>query len=164
MRLPQIGLLPLTLIVSVGVNVFVAGWLLGDRAGHFGPPPPRSPQRFIDSLEGRLSPEGARIMDAMVRGFQDRGPRQFRRMEDLGERMEQALAGEAFDRAGFLAAARELSDEQTAARGEVAERIAGALDKLSPEDRKLLIERKGDHEFDGSILRFFPGMPFHGRR
>jgi heavy-metal resistance protein len=166
MRLPQIGLLPLTLVVSVGVNVFVAGWLVGDRAGRFGPPPPppRSLQPFLDSLENRLSPEGAGIMDAMVRGFQDRGIRHFHKFEDLGERMEQALVGETFDRAGFLAAARELSDEQTAERSEVAEQIAGAIAKLSLEDRKRLAEMKAGRGFGGSILRLLPGAPFQGPR
>jgi uncharacterized membrane protein len=168
MRLPQIGLLPLTLIVSVGVNVFVAGWLLGDRAGRFGPPPqpppPRSLQPFLDSLEDRLSPEGVRIMDTMVRGFQDRGVRHFRRFEDLGERMQQALVGETFDRAGFLAAAGELSAEQIADRSEVAEQIAGAIDKLSPEDRKYLAEMKTGRGFGGGIFRLLPGAPFQGPR
>jgi uncharacterized membrane protein len=166
MRIPQIGLLPLTLIVSLGANLFVAGWLLGDRATRFGPtpPPPGSMQPFLDSLESRLSPAGARIMDSAVRSLQDRGIQHFRRFEELGERMEKALAGEAFDRAGFLAAARELGAEQAADRGEVAEQIADAIEKLSPEDRLRLSEMRPGHGFGGGILRYLPGTNFRGPR
>jgi uncharacterized membrane protein len=166
MRLPQISLLPLALVVSFGFNLFVAGWLVGDRAGRFGPPPPPqgSMQSFLDSLESRLSPEGARIMDAMVRNFQDRSIQHFRSFEQLGERMEAALVGEPFDRAGFLAAAHELSDAQAAGRGEIAEQIANAVEKLSPEDRKRLSEMKSDHGFRGGIFRFLPGPNFGGPR
>jgi hypothetical protein len=166
MRLSQISLLPLALVVSFGFNVFVAGWLVGDRAGRFGPPPrpPGSMQPFLDSLEGKLSPEGARIMDAMVRNFQDHGIQHFRRFEDLRERMESALVGEPFDRAGFLAAAHELSAEQAADRSEGAEQIASALEKLSPEDRKRLSEMKSDRGLRGGIFRFLPGPNFGGPR
>jgi Heavy-metal resistance len=166
MRLPQIGLLPLALVVSVGVNLFVAGWLVGDRAGRFGPPPPPpgSMRGFLDSLQSKLSPEGARIMDAMVRNFEDRSFQHFRRFEDLGERMQSALAGEPFDRAGFLAAAHELSAEQAADRSEGAEQIADAIEKLSPEDRKRLSEMKSDRGFRGGIFRYLPGPNFQGPR
>jgi uncharacterized membrane protein len=164
MRLSQISLLRLALVVSFGFNVFVAGWLVGDRAGRFGPPPPPpgSMQPFLDSLESRLSPEGARIMDTMVRNFQDRGIQHFRRFEDFGERMESAVVGEPFDRAGFLAAAHELSAAQAAGRSEVAEQIANAIEKLSPEDRKRLSEMKSEHGFRGGILRLLPGANFGG--
>jgi uncharacterized membrane protein len=164
MRLPQISLLPLALVVSFGLNVFVAGWLVGDRAGRFGPPPrpPGSMQPFLDSLEGKLSPEGARIMDAMVRSFQDRSLQHFHSFEELGERMESALVGEPFDRAGFLTAAHELSVAQAADRGEIAEQIADAVEKLSPEDRKRLSEMRSDHGFRGGIFRFLPGPNFGG--
>jgi hypothetical protein len=166
MRLPQIGLLPLALFVSFGFNLFVAGWLVGDRAGRFGPPPPPpgSMQAFLDSLERKLSPEGAGIMDAMVRNFQDEGKAHFRRFEDLRARMESALVGEPFDRAGFLAAAHELSAEQAADRNEGAEQIANAIEKLSPEDRKRLSEMKPGRGFRGGIFRFLPGPNFAGPR
>jgi uncharacterized membrane protein len=166
MRLPQIGLLPLALFVSFGFNLFVAGWLVGDRAGRFGPPPPPpgSMQPFLDSLESKLSPEGARIMDTMVRDFQDHGMAHFRRFEDLRERMESALVGEPFDRAGFLAAAHELGVAQAAGRSEVAEQIANAIEKLSPTDRKRLSEINPGPGFRGGILRFLPGPNFAGPR
>jgi uncharacterized membrane protein len=166
MRLPQISLLPLALVVSFGFNVFVAGWLVGDRAGRFGPPPrpPGSMQEFREALESELSPEGARIMDTLLRNFQDRGSQHFRRFEELGERMESALVGEPFDRAGFLAAAHELSVAQAEGRGEIAEQIANAVEKLSPEDRKRLSEMKSDHGLRGGIFRFLPGLNFQGPR
>jgi hypothetical protein len=166
MRIPQISLLPLALIVSLGVNLFVAGWLVGDRAGKFGPlpPPPGSMQPFLDSLESRLSPEGTRIMDATIRSFQDRAFRHFRRLEEIGERMEKALDGGSFDRARFLATAQELSAEQAVDRNEVAEQIANAIEKLSPEDRKRLSEMRPGHGFGGGILRYLPGMNFQGPR
>ncbi|MEH2471063.1 hypothetical protein V1281_007750 [Nitrobacteraceae bacterium AZCC 2161] len=166
MRFPQITLSSLALVVSVGVNLFVAGWLVGDRAGYRGPPPPPPPgsmQPFLASLEGTLSPGGARIMDTMVRGLQGRGPL-FRRFEDLGERMQKALVGERFDRAAFLAAAQELSAEQSADRMAVAEEIANAMEKLSPEDRKHLAEMRPDHGFGGGIFRYLPGANFPGPR
>jgi uncharacterized membrane protein len=166
MRLPQIGLPSVALIVSVGVNVFIAGWLVGDRAGRFGPPPPPpgSMQPFRDSFENTLSPDGARIMDTVVRTLQGRGAQHFHSFQELGERMEQALVGEAFDRAGFLAAARELSAEQATDRGEVAEQIADAIAKLSPEDRKRLSEMKAGHGLGGGIFRFLPGANSGGPR
>jgi uncharacterized membrane protein len=166
MRLSQISLLPLALVVSLGLNVFVAGWLVGDRAGRFGPPPPPpgSMQPFLDSLESRLSPEGARIMDTTIRGFKDRSIRHFRRLEEIGERMEKALVGGSFDRARFLATAQELSSEQAVDRSEVAEQIATAIEKLSPEDRKHLSEMRPDHGPGGGVLRYLPGMNFQGPR
>jgi Heavy-metal resistance len=166
MRLPQIGLLPLALMVSVGINLFVAGWLVGDRAGRFGPPPPPlgSMQSFLDSLESKLSPEGAGIMDTMVRNLKDRSFQHFRRFEDLGLRMQRALAGEPFDRAGFLTAAHELSAEQAADRSDGAEQIADAIEKLSPEDRKRLLEMKSDRGLRGGIFRFLPGPNFQEPR
>jgi len=164
MRIPQIGLLPLALIVSLGANLFVAGWLVGDRAARFGPPPPGSMQPFLDSLESRLSPAGARIMDSAVRSLQDRGIQHSRRFEELGERMEKALTGESFDRAGFLIAARELGAEQAADRGEVAEQIADAIEKLSPGDRLRLSEMRSGNGFGGGILRYLPGTNFRGPR
>jgi hypothetical protein len=164
MRLPQITLSSLALVISVGVNLFVAGWLVGDRAGYRGPPPqPRSMQPFLASLEGTLSPDGISIMDTMVRGLQGRG-QFFRRFEDLGERMQKAVVGERFDRAAFLAAAQELSAEQSADRIAVAEEIANAMEKLSPEDRKRLSEMRSDHGFGGGIFRYLPGTIFSGPR
>jgi hypothetical protein len=164
MRLPQITLSSLALVISVGANLFVAGWLVGDRAGYRGPPPqPRSMRPFLASLEGTLSPDGIRIMDTMVRGLQGGGQR-FRRFEDLGERMQKALVGERFDRAVFMAAAQELSAEQSADRIAVAEEIANAMEKLSPEDRNRLSEMRSDHGFGGGIFRYLPGTVFPGAR
>src|SRR3978361_2304265 len=112
MRFPQITLSSLALVISVGVNLFVVGWLVGDRAGYRGPPPqPRSMRPFLASLEGSRSPDGVRIMDTMVRGLQGHG-QHFRRFEDLAERMQKALVGERFDRSVFMAAAQEVSAEQ----------------------------------------------------
>jgi len=164
MRLPQITLSSLALVISVGINLFVAGWLVGDRAGYRGPPPqPRSMRPFLASLEATLSPDGIRIMDTMVRGLQGRG-QLFRRFEELGERMQKAVVGERFDRAAFLAAAQELSAEQSADRIAVAEEIANAMEKLSPEDRKRLSEMRSDHGFGGGIFRYLPGTIFPGPR
>jgi hypothetical protein len=164
MRFPQIGLFPLAFMVSVGVNLFVAGWLVGDRAGRFGPPsPPRgSMQSFLDAMENKLSPEGTGIMDAMVRNFQDRSFQHFGRFEDLGERMQNTLVGEPFDRAGFLAAAHELSAEQAADRDEGAEQIANAIEKLPPEDRKRLLEMRSGRGLRGGVFRYLPGLNFGG--
>ena len=166
MRFAQIGLLPLALVISVGVNVFVAGWLVGDRAGRFGPPPPPpgSMQPFRDSLENTLSPEGARIMDAMVRNIEDLGFQHFRKFEDLGVRLQQTLVGDAFDRAGFLVAAHELSAEQASGRDHVAEQIADAIAKLSPEDRRRLSDMKPGRGFGAGIFRYLPGANFPGPR
>jgi hypothetical protein len=100
----------------------------------------------------------------MVRNFQDRSSPHFHRFEELGERMQSALVGEPFDRAGFLAAAHELSIAQAAGRGEIAEQIANAVEKLSPEDRKRLSEMNPGPGFRGGILRFLPGPNFAGPR
>jgi hypothetical protein len=160
MRFPRITLSSLALVISVGVNLFVVGWLVGDRAGYRGPPPqPHSMRPFLASLEGTLSPDGVRIMDTMVRGLQGHGQR-YRRFEDLGERMQKALVGERFDRTVFMAAAQELSAEQSAHRIAVAGEIADAMEKLSPEDRKRLSEMRPDHGFGGGISRYLPGNNF----
>jgi hypothetical protein len=46
----------------------------------------------------------------------------------------------------------------------VAEEIANAMEKLSPEDRKRLSEMRSDHGFGGGIFRYLPGTIFSGPR
>ena len=146
------GVLRIALLVSLGVNLFLAGSWAGSLVRSDGPPPPRPRplQNAVQELQGRISNDSFAKIEALVGEIDGRfrsSPADPRRMD---EKLRALLGAETFDPAAFAATV----DTFLAARSEtdkaIARRIGEVLAGVPVADRKVIAE---------VVLRG-PGRPF----
>lgn len=146
------GALRIALIVSLGINLFLAGSWVGSLVRSDGAPPPRPRplQAALQELQGRISSDSLAKIEALVGEIDRRfraSPADPRRMD---ERLRTLLAAESFDPAVFA----KTVDDFLAARSEtdkgIARRIGEVLAGVPVADRKVIAE---------VVLRA-PGRPF----
>ena len=134
--------LALGLFLSLAVNVFVAGWLIG-RHSRFRPPPPPPFDRFFNErIRNSLSPEGA---DRMERAFDTIRNRFAGHREDARsarEHLNAILEADRFDATKYLAASKAIHEEFDKDREAADEELVRAIAQLSPEDRRKLAEMR----------------------
>jgi hypothetical protein len=135
-------LLPVVLLVSLGVNLFLAGsWDGTLMRPEFPPPPrPRHPQELVRDLQGRVGSDTLAKVEAAIADADRRirtGPADPRRME---EALREILARDTFDGAAFLAAIDRFLDGRTENDKAIARHLAEVLAGIPLADRKVLAE------------------------
>jgi uncharacterized membrane protein len=136
----QSSLLSMALFLSLGVNLFVAGWLVGGRSGHFGPPPPGPMDRFGDEISMSLSADGAQIMRKAFDDVRRRFAAHSEAMRASRDRLTALLKAEPFSAADYTTASQEARTERDSDRAEADQEIATAIARLSPDDRRRLAD------------------------
>ena len=132
-----------TLVVSLGVNLFLAGMVMG-RGGHGpfppGPPPggPPAPDEMIQHLADTLPPADAAIVRKSLEVQRPLFEADMRRRRDFIGRIQEMLQADPFD---LAATERMLSEEDRAeqeSRKRMSAMIVDVVRVLSPEGRKRL--------------------------
>lgn len=140
----------LALFLSIGANLFLAGWLVGGLSTRppFGPPPPPI-EHFGDQIRDSLSPDGARIMQTAFENIRERFMSRAAEIRSSRDRALDVLKTEPFSPSDYVAASKAARAEEDADRARADEEIANAIAHLSPEDRRRLAEirqyRHPDH-------------------
>jgi uncharacterized membrane protein len=130
-------LLSFGLVVSVGVNLFFVGWILG---GHWFGVKPRSFDREAVRIQLRttLSAPGAEVVTHALDQVRQQFEHRFQDAETGRQRKSQLLVKDPFDRDAFLAESRAERTEFATGIAKADEIVAGALAQLSLEDRRKL--------------------------
>jgi len=128
-------LIPLALLVSLGLNLFFAGWLFGSGFRPH-PPPMGGPFHVLEhQLEGRLSPDGMAKVGGLLRELEAGMHGQFDSGDALRRRLHATLVAEPFNRDDFMRAADALSAGRAKFDNNAAQRVADVLAALSATDR-----------------------------
>ena len=130
-------LLSLAVIVSVGLNLFLAGVLLGSFPTGFWHPP-RERRDVREELRKSLSQPGAELLIRAVDQVHGQFESRFRDAEAGQQRKSELLSREPFDRDAFLAESRDEHAHFVAGITKSDEIVADAISRLTPEDRKIL--------------------------
>jgi uncharacterized membrane protein len=135
------NLLAFGLFLSLAVNFFLAGWLIGRHPG-FGPPPPPPPfDRFFDEhIRSSLSPDGAKKLEVAFETIRRRFAEHAEEARASRERLFAILNADRFDPADYIAAAKAARLEHDNDREAADEELVRAIAQLSPDDRRKLAE------------------------
>lgn len=125
------------LAVSLGLNIFIAGWWVGAQLQR-GPQPQQPMVRVLspsDFIAHRLSPQGyaavqpllQQLDDVMRRGFGDRAA--------TFDELRQLASANPYDSGKVRALLATLPDKRTDSEATQWQLVADILDKLSPQDR-----------------------------
>ena len=130
------------LLVSLGLNLFLAGLWLGSRSDfpQFVPPPFTAPQprpvTLGERLASQLSPEGlakvegpiAQLDSVMRRGFEER--------QEIFDQLRELVAAEPYDAAAVKALLDRLPEQRLSGEGAQWNIVADILGSLSDHDRR----------------------------
>jgi uncharacterized membrane protein len=153
----QSGVLPLLLVLSLGANLFFAGWLLAGASIRHYFHSPVATEHFDQQMRASLSANGVGIMEAAFDDIRKRFATPSVHVRASRQRIKDTLAAQPFNPAAFVAASKEARAERERDRNEADEKIAKAIAQLSAEDRLRLIEiRQRLHPDGGNGL-----SPFH---
>lgn len=135
-------LLTTVLLVSLGINLFLAGSFVGTvlRPAFDRPPGPPGLQRIVRDLDGRLSPDAMTKIRDLTREIDERirsGPADPRRLHD---ELRGLLEAENFDAAAFVGKLDAFVSARTVNDRVIIHRIAEVVAGLSRADRKALAE------------------------
>jgi uncharacterized membrane protein len=125
------------LVASAGINLFLAGWVIGGGGARpfFPPGPPPSPDRMIERLADTLPPADAAILrEAATRHRRDFEADNERRRA-FPERLRAILKSEPFDPATLEAVLREEDVRERESRDRLLADLIAAAGRLSPEAR-----------------------------
>jgi uncharacterized membrane protein len=144
----QSGLLSILLFLSLGANLFLAGWLLGGHSLHrrHGSGPIHL---FGEQIDTSLSADGAQIMRDAFETVRRRFAEHSAAMKTSRERLLSLLKAEPFRAADYIAASREALTERDSDRAQADEEIATAIARLSPDDRRRLADLRQRRRPDG---------------
>jgi uncharacterized membrane protein len=146
----QSNLLSIVLLLSLGANLFVAGWLVGGHSLHQGPPPPGGPMdRFGDEISSSLSADGAQIMEKAFDDVRRRFADHSATIKASRDRLTALMKAEPFSTADYIAASRETRTERDNDRTQADEVIVTAISRLSSDDRRRLADLSQHHRPDG---------------
>lgn len=128
----------LAVVVSVGLNLFLAGIQVGSLPAGFWHRPRERHDIREDLRKSSLSRPGAELLigavDQVHRQFESR----FRDAEAGQQRKSELLSREPFDRNAFLAESRDQHAQFVAGVSKADEIVADAIARLTPEDRQIL--------------------------
>lgn len=130
-------LLSFAVVVSVGLNLFLAGVLLGSFPTGFGHRP-RERHDIREELRKSLSAPGAELLIGAVDQVHGQFESRFRDADAGQQRKSELLSREPFDRSAFLAESREEHAQFVTGVAKADEIVADAIARLTPEDRQIL--------------------------
>lgn len=141
--------MPVALLASLGINMFLVGFLSGRRPPPWLPPgPPPGPERLIEEISAVLPPDDAALLRRTLDANRDRMAADRNRRMAFRDRVEDALRAEPFDPAALEAVFDEEDERER-------QSWAGF--------RKILIETAGAMSAEGrrrmAMFRPGPGGP-----
>lgn len=130
-------------LVSLGINLFLAGSWVGTlmRPGGWPPPPgPRPLQNVAHELQGRITPDSLAKVETLIAEIDRRirsGPADPRRLE---EQVRSLLGADTFDAATFTGTVDQFITTRTENDRAIARRIAEVVAGMPVADRRVLAE------------------------
>jgi hypothetical protein len=134
----QSKLLSVVFLLSLCINLFLAGWVFGGRAMRHPPRPPMPFERFGEAINASLSPGGAASMNAAFADLRKRYGLHEDHRRITRERLKQVLTAEPFNPDDYVAVSKNARDERDRERDEADRVVAGAIAQLSSDDRARL--------------------------
>lgn len=130
------------LIASLGINVFFAGWWVGDALNRRPPPPFVQFQTLLARVEGRLSADGATRVRALVAELESgHGPGGPGGPPPISpNRLYAVVVAPDFDKAAFLQAIESFHAARLERDRDLDRRIAEVLATLPIADRRVLAD------------------------
>jgi uncharacterized membrane protein len=129
--------MPVALVASLGINMFLVGFLVGNHGGP--PPPPPDPQRIVDRAIEMLPPQDADVLRAVwdrLRPSMPPGPP----LRDFPLRVKAILLREPFDPDALSRLFEEQERLEKKRRALLLTGLIEAATAMSPEGRKRLAE------------------------
>jgi Heavy-metal resistance len=151
------GVLPTLFFLSLGANLFFAGWLLAGMSIRHYFQPPVAMGHFEQQMRASLTANGAAIMDEAFENIRNRFATPSIHIKMSRERIKDTLSAQPFNPAAFVAASKDARAERERDRNEADEKIAKAIAQLSIEDRLRLVELRQRERPDGTTSF----TPFH---
>lgn len=135
----------IVLLLSLGANMFLGGFLLGHRPPPFGPPPPGGgpppdPARMVERVASLLPPEDAAILRRALDANRDLFEEERRRRRDFPNRLRTSLKAEPFDPKALLRIFEENDRDEAQTRGRIAAALVAAAAAMSPEGRSRMAD------------------------
>lgn len=133
----------IVLLLSLGANMFLGGFLLGHRPPPFGPPPgggPPDPAHMVERVAARLSPDDAAILRRALDANRDLFEEERRRRREFPDRLRAALKAEPFDPKALLRIFEENDREEAQSRGRIAAALVASVAAMSPEGRRRMAD------------------------
>ena len=134
------GRLWTALVISLGLNLFLAGWWAGAVLRPWPPPPPGPLHMLSQRLACRLSPAAFREVGALIDAIGERFVSQMQDSAPLRSRLRAILMADAFDVAAFVTTLEALTAARTRNDGDISRRIAAVVAGLSAADRAVLAD------------------------
>jgi uncharacterized membrane protein len=149
--------LAIGLFVSIGVNLFLGGlvvgrWFAGEPpriarfGGEFGNAPDRFTQTMLRRMSDALPSQHREQFDAVMRERRREADAHFEKINESRRRVREALGAERFDRAALEAASADLRLRQIELQKTLQDGIIAAAAQLPPEARRSLADWAGRHE------------------
>jgi uncharacterized membrane protein len=145
----QSSSLSILLFLSLGANLFVAGWLLGGHSAHPRPGPGGPINLFGEQIDASLSADGAQIMQKAFENIRKRFAGHSEAMKSSRDRLTAVMEAEPFSADDYMAASREALTERESDRAQADQEIAMAIARLSPDDRRRLADLRQHRRPDG---------------
>lgn len=130
--------MPAALLASLGANLFLGGFLLGQP--HRPPPGPPDPQRFVERLASTLPEADAAVVRRIMAANRDALVADRERRFDMPRRIAAALKAEPFDPQALSQLFAEDDRQDRAVRLRIQAAIIEVAAAISPEGRKRMAE------------------------
>ena len=134
------NLLAFGLFVSLAINLFLMGWLIGRHSSFAPPPPPPFDRFFNEHIRASLSPDGAKKLEGAFDKIRQRFAQHGEEARTSREHLFAILNAEHFDPSAYLAASKSIRAEHDADREAADEELVRSIAQLSPDDRRKLAE------------------------
>lgn len=136
--------LSLALVLSVSVNMFGAGWYLGQYDREPARPAASGMRATLDALARDLSPASARLLRQTLRARADQVRPELQALRQARRDLRDVLAGEPLDRAAVAEAQARIRAATGALQAALHQTLAEVAAAMPAEDRRLLARFRED--------------------
>lgn len=133
--------MPVALIGSLGLNLFLGGFLLARPHHHGGPP---SPEHFVERMAATLPDADAAILRRSVANHRDDLAADHKRREEFPQRIQTILSAEPFDPKALAALFAEHDRAEQDSRETLQKALIEATTAMSAEGRHRLANFRPD--------------------